>query len=128
MPRAKHDPTPQQRQMVGVAKAAGLTHQQIADLISIDEKTLVKHYGAELKQAHSKAVVNIANNLYKRACGDSKEAVTAAIFWLKTRGGWKETQAIEHSSPDGTMSPKGFTAAEYAEAQAKLKTELPDLD
>ena len=33
--------------------------------------------------------------------GDGSAAVTAAIFWLKTRARWKETIATEHSGPDG---------------------------
>jgi phage terminase small subunit len=37
-------------------------------------------------------------------------------------------EKVDHSSSDGSMSPKGFTAAEYAEAESKLKKELPDLD
>ena len=28
---------------------------------------------------------------YKKATGDGPQSVTAAIFWLKTRAGWKET-------------------------------------
>ena len=27
------------------------------------------------------------------------------MFWAKTRMGWKETQGVEHTSPDGSMSP-----------------------
>jgi phage terminase small subunit len=37
-------------------------------------------------------------------------------------------ERVDHTSSDKSMSPKGFTADEYAAAQAKLKTELPDLD
>ena len=37
-------------------------------------------------------------------------------------------EKVDHTSSDGTMSPKGFTADEYAAAQSKLKAELPDLD
>ena len=28
---------------------------------------------------------------YRKATGEGREAVTAAIFWLKTRAGWRET-------------------------------------
>jgi len=35
------------------------------------------------------------------ALGQGREAVTAAIFWLKTRARWKETTAVEHGGPEG---------------------------
>jgi hypothetical protein len=33
----------------------------------------------------------VAENLFRKATGEGREAVTAALFWLKTRAGWKET-------------------------------------
>ena len=44
---------------------------------------------------HSKANARVAENLYRKATGDSREGVTAAIFWLKCRAGWKETSVRE---------------------------------
>ncbi len=43
----------------------------------------------------SKANVRAAENLYRKATGDGREAVTAAIFWLKTRAGWNKTSVHE---------------------------------
>jgi len=37
----------------------------------------------------------VAENLYRKATGEGREAVTAAIFWLKTHAGWKETVVQE---------------------------------
>jgi hypothetical protein len=37
----------------------------------------------------------VAENLYRKATGEGREAVTAAIFWLKARAGWRETQIHE---------------------------------
>ena len=42
-----------------------------------------------------KANAKVAENLYRKATGDGREAVTAAIFWLKTRASWKETSISE---------------------------------
>ena len=39
----------------------------------------------------SKANTKVAESLYRKALGDGSQSVTAAIFWLKTRAGWKET-------------------------------------
>ena len=33
----------------------------------------------------------VAENLYRKATGDGREAVTEAIFWLKTRARWKDS-------------------------------------
>ena len=32
--------------------------------------------------------------------------LTAAIFYLKTRAGWRETQVVDNVSSDGSMTPK----------------------
>ena len=37
----------------------------------------------------------MAENLYRKATGEGREAVIAAIFWLKTRTGWRETSVHE---------------------------------
>jgi hypothetical protein len=37
----------------------------------------------------------VAESLYRKATGEGREAVTAAIFWLKTRARWKETSIHE---------------------------------
>jgi hypothetical protein len=43
----------------------------------------------------------VAENLYRRATGEGREAVTAAIFWLKSRAGWRENSShqIEAKEP-----------------------------
>ena len=33
---------------------------------------------------------------FRKATGEGRESVIAAIFWLKTRARWKETHAQEH--------------------------------
>ena len=98
MSRTPHQPTEKQRQMVQIAKAAGLTDDQVSGLIGIDLKTLRKHYRSELDNANSRAIAAVAANLYKRATSDAKEAVPAAIFWLKTRGGWREVEQQPQAS------------------------------
>ncbi|CAH2395984.1 hypothetical protein [Mesorhizobium ventifaucium] len=43
----------------------------------------------------------MAENLFRKATGEGRESVIAAIFWLKARGRWKETSVNEHSGLDG---------------------------
>jgi hypothetical protein len=60
-------------------------------VVGIDAKTLRKHYREELDTGHIKATAKVAESLFRKATGEGAQSVTAAIFWLKTRGGWRET-------------------------------------
>jgi hypothetical protein len=64
----------------------------IAGVVGVSPKTLRKHYRGELDHGHVKANAKVAENLFRKATGDGREAVIAAIFWLKTRAGWRENQ------------------------------------
>jgi hypothetical protein len=68
---------------------------EIAGVVGIDGKALRKHYRSELDHGHTKANARVDENLYRKATGDGREAVIAAIFWLKTRAGRKETSVTE---------------------------------
>ena len=57
---------------------------------SIDPKTLRKHYRDELDTGQIKATAMVAESLFRKATTDGPQSVTAAIFWLKTRGGLRE--------------------------------------
>lgn len=74
----------------------GVPEDDIALSLGISAPTLRKHYRSELDLGHIKANSAVAQSLYKKALGDGTSAVTAAIFWLKTRAGWKETVVNEH--------------------------------
>ena len=86
----------------------------IAGVVGIDAKTLRKHYRDELDHGHVKANVRVAENLYRKATGEGCESVIAAIFWLKTRAGWRETNIHEIAGPRGgpVETPAGFGRAE----------------
>jgi hypothetical protein len=77
-----------------VAAPRRVPETDIAGVIGIDPKTLRRHYRDELKHGHAKANVRVAESLYRKATSDA-QSVTAAIFWLKTRAGWKETSVQE---------------------------------
>ncbi len=95
MARAAHAPDPVSRRQVEAMAGYGVPEHEIAGIVGIDAKTLRKHYRQELALGHTKANVKVAENLYRKACGEGRESVTAAIFWLKTRARWKETQVNE---------------------------------
>ena len=71
--------------------AYGVPELNIARVVGIDAKTLRKHYREELDTGQTKATAKVAESLYRKATTDGHQSVTAAIFWLKTRGGWRET-------------------------------------
>ena len=83
----------------------GVPADKIARVLTIDPKTLRKHYRDELDTGHIKANSKVAENLYRKALGEGPQSVTAAIFWLKTRAQWKETTVSEvtHDST-GTLT------------------------
>src|SRR5207237_9473451 len=101
MARPAHRPHPPLRRQVEAMAGYGVAETDIARVIGVDPKTLRKHYRDELDNGHVKANAKVAENLFRKATGEGREAVTAAIFWLKTRAGWKETTAHELGGPHG---------------------------
>ena len=101
MGRPAHTPEPATRRQVEAMAGYGVPEIDIAGVIGVDPKTLRKHYRGELKHGHVKANAKVAENLFRKATGEGREAVIAAIFWLKTRAGWKETSVQELSASGG---------------------------
>lgn len=97
MGRRAHEPDVTTRRQVEALAGYGVPEADIAGVIGIDAKTLRKHYRHELDHGHVKANAKVAENLFRKATGDGREAVIAAIFWMKTRAGWKETSVQEVS-------------------------------
>ena len=88
-------PTNADRRRVWMMKAMGLTSAEIANCIGpegISEATLYKYYGNILKTAVHSANGKVARALFTKAINGD---VTAQIFWLKTRAGFKETSVHE---------------------------------
>jgi hypothetical protein len=78
-----------------------LSTADIACVLAIDEQELQATYAHELDSGGIKANARVAESLYRKATGEGREAVTAAIFWLKTRARWKEVSVHEHTGrPD----------------------------
>jgi hypothetical protein len=107
-----HSPTPQQRAEVMALKSFGVTLEDIAGYIDVDRKTLSKYYADEIRTAQTKADASVAKYLYNAASGQALKAgashsdcVRAAMFWAKTRMGWRETADVNLRSEDGSMSP-----------------------
>jgi hypothetical protein len=96
MGRKAHRPDPTSRRQVEAMAGYGVPELAIARVIAIDAKTLRKHYREELDTGQIKATAKVAESLFRKATGDGSQSVTAAIFWLKTRGGWREVPQDHH--------------------------------
>lgn len=101
--------TPEQVEQVRKL-AAVLSREQIADFFGIHVNTLdnVRQRQPEVDVAYkmglAKAISEVGNSLLQDALdGDT----TSRIFYLKTRAGWRETNRVDHTSSDGSMTPKG---------------------
>lgn len=93
--RPPYEPDEKTRKYVESMSAAGITQEDIATVVGISVDTLVKYYRDELDAALIKANAKVGQSLYMQAVGGPEsrweQAVpAAAIFWLKTKGRWKE--------------------------------------
>ena len=119
----KHRATAGRKEMVEAMSAYGIPQQDIANVLKIDKKTLLKHYRDELDLAQAKANAAVAGKLYKKAMGG---CTTSMIFWLKTRARWSEKLQIDSTvtnqgavththTKDSSWDDPMTAAAEYQE-------------
>ena len=93
--RPPHAPTPELRRQVETMAGYGIPAADICLSVGVSPMTLRKHYRHELDIGHVKANSAVAQSLFKKATGDGAQCVTAAIFWAKTRMGWRETAVVQ---------------------------------
>ena len=125
-----HQPTEKTRAEIIALRSYGVPIKEVAAYIGIDDKTLYKYYRDELENSAIKANANVGKFLYQAASGQAlatgathSDCVRAAMFWAKTRMGWKETNVQEHTGANGAAlipSAKQMTTDE-------LKAELEAL-
>jgi hypothetical protein len=95
MGRPAYEPSEKDRAQVSALTAMGIPDYDIAKVMQISEPTLRKYYFRELEIGHISANSKVAQTLYKTATDPSNpKSVTAAIFWLKARAGWKEDSGM----------------------------------
>lgn len=113
MPAKAHKPTDETRSEVTALASFGIPQEDIAAYIGISHVTLRKHYASELKLSAIKANATVGKYLFSLASGQAlkkgashSECARSAMFWAKTRMGWRETNNLDHTSSDGSMSPQ----------------------
>ena len=102
--RPAHQPTDKTRAEVRALSSFGQPQTDIAGYVGISDKTLREHYRDELDNAAMRANAAVAAKLHNAATLKEHTApsVTAAIFWAKTRMGWKDTSIHELVGKDGS--------------------------
>lgn len=84
-----------------------LTREQIADHFGIGRSTLQNIFERQPKALEayrrgvSRMILAVSKNLTQLALAGDR---ASAMFIMKCRGGWRETQAIDHTSSDGSVT------------------------
>ena len=111
MSKPLHQPTEKTRAEIIALRSYGVPIKEVAAYIGIDDKTLYKYYRDELENSAIKANANVGKFLYQAASGQAlttgathSDCVRAAMFWAKTRMGWKETNVQEVKMADEPIS------------------------
>jgi hypothetical protein len=121
-------PTDEQRRTVRALSGYGVPQEGIAIHIGIDAKTLRKHFRDDLDRGSVEATAKVAQSLFHLATIDKN--VTAAIFWMKARAGWREKQEIQFSN----RSLEQLSDADlerlivHADSYAEIEGEAADAD
>lgn len=107
--------------MVQSMVRAGIREEAVALCLEIDPKTLRKYYRRELDTAKPMALTKVANSLFAKAVSnDHPQAVTAAIFIMRTQGGWVDTMNLNHRGKDGADAIKQEIVVKVDGDDAKL--------
>lgn len=86
-----------------------LSIEQISNHFMIGKTTWYRMVGRQpeilerYKKGKAKAIREVSKGLLQQARDGDK---TCAMFYLKTQAGWCEKTKIDHTSEDGSMSPK----------------------
>jgi hypothetical protein len=84
----EHKPNEATRAQVQALLSYGISQEEAAKYIGIDPKTLRKYYRLEIDTALTRSNLAVATSLFNNAVNDNN--VSAQMFWLRTKGGFKE--------------------------------------
>ena len=132
----KMDPTPEERAQVLALATYGIPQTEIAKFLDCAEKTLRLHFREELDTAMIDKEEKVRRFLFGGATGEAldpespyynpsasyNDCTRLAMFWAKTQLGFKEKQDINHTSEDGSMSPKGRSLEDFYSDDVSTKS------
>lgn len=122
--RPSYQPTDADRKQVELLSGIGVPIEQIGLIIGIDKKTVQKHYRDELDVGQAKAMSRVSKRLFEIATGDGRDSLTACIFWLKCRAGWKPPADVEVNIDNSTKTATVINLP--AEQEDALKRVIED--
>ena len=129
MSKPLHQPTDKTRAEIVALRSYGVPIKEVAAYIGIDDKTLYKYYKDELDNSAIKANANVGKFLYQAASGQAlttgatySDCVRAAMFWAKTRMGWKETNVQEEENKEAKNNPKNTITNNVVDARKNAKS------
>jgi hypothetical protein len=85
--RHPHEPTEKEAAQVKTLAGMGINADDIGKVVGLSAPTIRKYFMHELEVGQIEATAMVAQSLYRQA---TKGHVTACIFFLKCKGGWKE--------------------------------------
>ena len=88
------------REKVWHLAGLGVPQDDIAKIVGCAPKTLRKRFRDELDRGVAEANAIISGCLFAAAKGGN---TTAQIFWMKTRGGWRERQPADDRDADADV-------------------------
>lgn len=104
--------------------AQGMTVKELATALGVSEATIYsrkkesQEFREAVKKGQAMGIAVVTNQLMQLI---KKGNLGAICFYLKCKANWKETNKMEISSPDGSMSPQavfdfsGLTPEEITE-------------
>jgi len=95
---------------------------EIAALLrdGVSPETVVRHFQPELRRGRSRRIADVAAVLYNRAMDlTDKFSGPAAMFYLRARGGWNDTQKIEIAGKVDVDHVHGLAASGWGPIEIK---------
>lgn len=89
-------PSQQDRQRVRNWSMTGATREEIAGWLGMPLKRVQRLFRLELREGEAEGKQAVLNKLYTAA--SSGENLTAMMFWVKAKCGWRDTGVRESSS------------------------------
>lgn len=129
MAKPKPKLTEEQIKQVEEMAKVGLNLNQMSALLDISTSSFDRIIAQDaqvkgaIEKGRSKAIIEVGKSAYQQAVSGKVPAMT--MFYLKCRAGWKETQAHEHSGPNGKpIETRDLSALSDEELKAKLAAYL----
>lgn len=103
--RSKFVPTDEERDAVRELAGLRIPICQIKYLIrgGVSEEIIRERFAKELVEGRALKDTKVTQAMYEKAIGGD---VQAGKFWLQGSPEWRDVKEVQHTSPDGSMTPK----------------------